>query len=86
MDGVDWTRVEFEDNEECLNLIEKVFMTLFCHPSVFQLKISLEFLLTFCLPLYTCLYLSSLVLLSQWLPKIRLSELRNLVISSICML
>ncbi|KDO74222.1 hypothetical protein CISIN_1g000931mg [Citrus sinensis] len=23
LDGVDWTRVEFEDNEECLNLIEK---------------------------------------------------------------
>lgn len=29
LDGVDWTRVEFEDNEECLNLIEKVSMTLF---------------------------------------------------------
>lgn len=23
LDGVDWTKVEFEDNEECLNLIEK---------------------------------------------------------------
>ncbi|XP_031266663.1 myosin-2-like [Pistacia vera] len=23
LDGIDWTKVEFEDNEECLNLIEK---------------------------------------------------------------
>eukprot|EP01018_Ginkgo_biloba_P021923 Gb_03454 [translate_table: standard] len=23
LDGIDWTRVEFEDNQECLNLIEK---------------------------------------------------------------
>lgn len=25
LDGVDWTKVDFEDNQECLNLIEKVF-------------------------------------------------------------
>lgn len=23
-DGIDWTKVEFKDNQECLNLIEKV--------------------------------------------------------------
>lgn len=23
-DGIDWTKVEFEDNQECLDLIEKV--------------------------------------------------------------
>lgn len=23
-DGIDWTRIEFEDNQDCLDLIEKV--------------------------------------------------------------
>lgn len=23
-DGIDWTKVEFEDNQDCLNLFEKV--------------------------------------------------------------
>ena len=26
LDGVDWTKVEFDDNQECLDLFEKVFM------------------------------------------------------------
>lgn len=26
LDGVDWTKVEFEDNQECLDLFEKVFL------------------------------------------------------------
>lgn len=25
-DGIDWTKVDFEDNQECLNLFEKVFL------------------------------------------------------------
>lgn len=25
LDGVDWTKVDFEDNQECLDLFEKVF-------------------------------------------------------------
>lgn len=26
VDGVDWTKVDFEDNQDCLDLIEKVFL------------------------------------------------------------
>lgn len=26
IDGVDWTKVDFEDNQECLDLFEKVFI------------------------------------------------------------
>lgn len=26
LDGIDWTRVEFEDNQVCLDLFEKVFI------------------------------------------------------------
>jgi myosin-5 len=25
-EGIDWTRVEFDDNQECLDLIEKVMV------------------------------------------------------------
>lgn len=25
LDGVDWSKVDFEDNQECLDLFEKVF-------------------------------------------------------------
>lgn len=27
-DGIDWTKVEFKDNQECLNLIEKVICSM----------------------------------------------------------
>lgn len=26
LDGIDWTKVDFEDNQECLDLFEKVFL------------------------------------------------------------
>lgn len=26
LDGVDWTKVDFEDNQECLDVFEKVFL------------------------------------------------------------
>ena len=26
LDGIDWKRVDFEDNHECLDLFEKVFL------------------------------------------------------------
>lgn len=30
-DGIDWTKVEFEDNQDCLNLFEKVsLITIVC--------------------------------------------------------
>ena len=29
-DGIDWTKVEFVDNQECLDLIEKVISVHFC--------------------------------------------------------
>lgn len=28
MDGIDWTKVDFEDNKECLDLFEKVVLFL----------------------------------------------------------
>ena len=29
-DGIDWNRVDFEDNQDCLNLFEKVQRSLMC--------------------------------------------------------
>lgn len=32
LDGIDWSKVDFEDNQECLNLFEKVFFLLVLFP------------------------------------------------------
>lgn len=38
-DGIDWAKVEFEDNQDCLNLFEKVQIFLVPQPLIYQVLV-----------------------------------------------